>query len=147
MEGSRKEYRIEPTYQTWRCHTADKGAIRCNLTVPGIILSKGAKADEVAEALLANVSVKSCNGYGTNILPVRWNEDDLTKVTKAKKGDKVEVSGTVVTIGANFNHWKWQRKETGEWLPDDDPIYFFNKPKGANNNSWYQSGGWEARQE
>ena len=35
-----------------------------NLTVPGIILSKGAKADEVAEALLANVSVKSCNDTG-----------------------------------------------------------------------------------
>jgi len=118
-----------------------------NLTVPGVIAPKGTKPDIIAGALPANVSVKSCNGYGTNILPVRWHEDDLTKVTKAKKGDKIKVSGTVVTIGSNFNHWKWLQKETGEWLPDDDPTYFFNNPKGANNNSWYQSGGWQATSE
>ena len=61
---------------------------------------------------------------------------DVSNVDTSKPGEYT-VTGTVDTIGANENHWKWTNA-AGESKTDEDDLI----NSGANaNNSWKQTGG------
>ena len=61
---------------------------------------------------------------------------DVSNVDTSKPGEYT-VTGTVDTIGANKNHWKWTNA-AGESKTDEDDL--INSGANANNN-WKQTGG------
>ncbi|WP_236024553.1 LamG-like jellyroll fold domain-containing protein [Bifidobacterium pluvialisilvae] len=105
-----------------------------NLTVADeITVGKNATADDVKAALPATQKVTLANGYGTADRDVTW---DVSKVDTAKDGTYT-VKGTVDTIGAAKNHWKWTNA-AGDTKTDEDDLI----NEGVNaNNSWKQTGG------
>lgn len=105
-----------------------------DLSVAGTVdVKQNADAKDVTAALPKTQTVTLANGYGTADRDVTW---DVSNVDTAKPGEYT-VTGTVDTIGANKNHWKWTNA-AGETKTDDDDLI----NTGANaNNSFKQTGG------
>lgn len=105
-----------------------------NLSVAGTVnVKQNADAKDVTAVLPKTQAVTLANGYGTADRDVTW---DVSNVDTSKPGEYT-VTGTVDTIGANKNHWKWTNA-AGETKTDEDDLI----NSGANaNNSWKQTGG------
>ena len=96
-------------------------------------MNKGAADTDITAKLPKTQQVTLANGYGTAKRDVTW---DVSNVDTSKPGEYT-VTGTVDTIGANKNHWKWTNA-AGESKTDEDDLI----NSGANaNNSWKQTGG------
>ena len=96
-------------------------------------MDKGAADTDITAKLPKTQQVTLANGYGTAKRDVTW---DVSNVDTSKPGEYT-VTGTVDTIGANENHWKWTNA-AGESKTDEDDLI----NSGANaNNSWKQTGG------
>ena len=88
---------------------------------------------DITAKLPKTQQVTLANGYGTAKRDVMW---DVSNVDTSKPGEYT-VTGTVDTIGANKNHWKWTNA-AGESKTDEDDL--INSGANANNN-WKQTGG------
>ena len=110
-----------------------KASDNAGLTIDDVKVDKGSKADDITAQLPKTQKVTLANGQGTANRKVTW---DVSSVDTAKSGEYT-VTGTVDTIGANNNHWKWSNA-SGETKTDLDELQ--NTTAGANNN-WKQSGG------
>lgn len=110
-----------------------KASDNANLTADDVTVDKNATTSDIEAKLPAKQTVKLANSQGTAERKITW---DLSKVDTSKSGEYT-VTGTVDTIGANSNHWKWTNA-SGETKTDMDELQ--NTTAGANN-SWKQSGG------
>lgn len=110
-----------------------KASDNSGLKADDVKVDRGAKADDITAQLPKTQKVTLANGQGAASRKVTW---DVSSVDTAKSGEYT-VTGTVDTIGANDNHWKWIN-DSGETKTDMDELQ--NTTTGANNN-WKQSGG------
>ena len=110
-----------------------KASDNADLKAEDVTVDKGAADTDITAKLPKTQQVTLANGYGTAKRDVTW---DLSNVDTSKPGEYT-VAGTVDTIGANENHWKWTNA-AGESKTDEDDLI----NSGANaNNSWKQTGG------
>lgn len=110
-----------------------KASDNSGLKADDVKVDKGAKAGDITARLPKTQEVALANKQGTASRKVTW---DVSSVDTTKSGEYT-VTGTVDTIGANGNHWKWTNAN-GENKTDLDELQ--NTTAGANNN-WKQSGG------
>lgn len=110
-----------------------KASDNADLKAEDVTVDKGAADTDITAKLPKTQQVTLANGYGTAKRDVTW---DVSNVDTSKPGEYT-VTGTVDTIGANENHWKWTNA-AGESKTDEDDLI----NSGANaNNSWKQTGG------
>lgn len=80
--------------------------------------SEGASRDDIRTELPAETEVSLAHDHGTNSLPVDWNLDELEDELES---GTYEVTGTVDSLGANFNDWIGE-DESSDWdAPDKKP--------------------------
>lgn len=110
-----------------------KASDNADLKAEDVTVDKGAADTDITAKLPKTQQVTLANGYGTAKRDVTW---DVSNVDTSKPGEYT-VTGTVDTIGANENHWKWTNA-AGESKTDEDDL--INTGANANNN-WKQTGG------
>lgn len=110
-----------------------KASDNADLKAEDVTVDKGSADMDITAKLPKTQQVTLANGYGTAKRDVMW---DVSNVDTSKPGEYT-VTGTVDTIGANKNHWKWTNA-AGESKTDEDDL--INSGANANNN-WKQTGG------
>ncbi len=110
-----------------------KASDNADLKAEDVTVDKGSADTDITAKLPKTQQVTLANGYGTAKRDVTW---DVSNVDASKPGEYA-VTGTVDTIGANKNHWKWTNA-AGESKTDEDDL--INTGANANNN-WKQTGG------
>ncbi|MSD82718.1 glycosyl hydrolase family 43, partial [Escherichia coli] len=110
-----------------------KASDNADLKAEDVTVDKGSADMDITAKLPKTQQVTLANGYGTAKRDVMW---DVSNVDTSKPGEYA-VTGTVDTIGANKNHWKWTNA-AGESKTDEDDL--INSGANANNN-WKQPGG------
>ena len=110
-----------------------KASDNADLKAEDVTVDKGSADMDITAKLPKTQQVTLANGYGTAKRDVMW---DVSNLDTSKPGEYT-VTGTVDTIGANKNHWKWTNA-AGESKTDEDDL--INSGANANNN-WKQTGG------